>query len=157
MRPYTGNTDPATRARPGTKKMQDLMVYLFGMENLGIYASRQVRNGSPTAPLSVHATGRAADLGGTREQVKRAIDFLYTHRNALEIEAIHDYVGAWIPTRGFGAAYRCSRDRGGLLSGWTVYQRNTIGRGGLWTHYEISPAMAADPKRVEAAFTRILS
>lgn len=133
------------------------MVFLFGLKNLGTYASRPVRNGSTNPPLSVHATGRAGDLGGTRDQVRQAIEFLYTHRDALEIEAIHDYVGAWIPTRGFGAAYRCNRDRGGLLSGWTVYQRNTIGKGGLWTHYELSPAMAADPKRVEAAFTRIFA
>lgn len=157
MRSYTGNTDPATGARPGTRKFQDLMVYLFGMQNLGIYANRPVRNGSKTAPLSVHATGRACDLGGTSDQVRKAIDFLYQHRDQLEVEAIHDYRGVWIPTKGFGAAYRCNRDRGGLLAGWTVYQKNTIGAGGSWVHYEISPAMAADPKRVETAFTKILA
>jgi hypothetical protein len=153
MRPYTGNTDPAKSARAGTKRFQDLMVFLFGMKSLGIYANRNVRGGTG---LSVHATGRACDLGGTPDQIKRAIDFLYFFRDKLEVEAIHDYQGYWIPTRGFGAAYRCNRDTGGKLSGWRVYSQPTIGKGGQWTHYEISPSMAASPDRVDKVFTEIL-
>jgi hypothetical protein len=129
------------------------MVFLFGMKSLGIYANRNVRGGTG---LSVHATGRAADLGGTPDQIKRAIDFLYFFRDKLEVEAIHDYQGYWIPTRGFGAAYRCNRDTGGKLSGWRVYSQPTIGKGGQWTHYEISPTMAASPDRVDKVFTEIL-
>jgi hypothetical protein len=129
------------------------MVFLFGMKSLGMFANRPVRGGTA---LSVHATGRAADLGGTLEQIKRAIDFLYAFRDRLEVEAIHDYQGHWIPTRGFGAAYRCNRDRGGKQSGWLVYSKPTIGTGGQWTHYEISPTMAGSPDRVDATFTAIL-
>lgn len=153
-RPYTGIKDaPAQGARPGTKHFQALMVFLFGMKSLGIYANRPVRGGTG---LSVHATGRACDLGGTPKQIKEAIDFLYAFRHELEIEAIHDYQGHWITTRGFGAAYRCNRDHGGKLSGWRIYAKPTIGAGGPWTHYEISPTMAASPDKVDAAFTAIL-
>lgn len=153
MRPYTGATDPAKAARAGTRQFQSLMVFLFGMKSLGIYANRDVRGGTG---LSVHATGRACDLGGTPKQINEAIDFLYAFRNELEIEAIHDYQGHWAPTRGFGAAYRCNRDTGGKLSGWRIYAKPTIGSGGQWTHYEISPNMAASPDKVDAAFTAIL-
>ena len=153
MRPYTGATDPAKGARAGTKRFQDLMVFLFGMKSLGIYANRPVRGGTG---LSVHATGRACDLGGTPKQIKEAIDFLYAFRDRLEVEAIHDYQGHWIATRGYGAAYRCNRDTGGKLSGWRIYSQPTIGKGGPWTHYEISPTMASSPDRVDATFTAIL-
>lgn len=153
MRPYTGNTDPAKAARPGLKKCQEWMTFLFGMKSLGMYANRDVRGGTG---LSVHATGRAADLGGTPDQIKRAIDFLYAFRDQLEVEAIHDYRGYWIPTRGFGAAYRCNRDVGGMLSGWRVYAKPTIGTGGPWTHYEIAPSMASSADRVDQVFTAIL-
>jgi hypothetical protein len=129
------------------------MVFLFGMKSLGMYANRPVRGGTG---LSVHATGRAADLGGNPDQIRRAIDFLYAFRELLEVEAIHDYQGHWIPTRGFGAAYRCNRDTGGKLSGWRVYSKPTIGKGGPWTHYEISPTMASSADRVDATFTAIL-
>ena len=152
IRPYTGNTDPSSGARAGTRQFQALMSFLFDMNNLGIYANRQVRGGSG---LSVHATGRACDLGGTPDQVKRAIDFLYRYREQLSIEAIHDYRNVWIPGF-FGAAYRCNRDTGGLLSGWRVYSRNTIGTGGNWVHYEIAPSMADDPAAVDRVFIEIL-
>lgn len=158
-RPYTGNTDAAgvTGARPGTKTFQDLMCFLFGMRNLGIYANRTVRgSSSANPPKSVHATGRACDLGGTPDDVKKAIDFLYTFRDRLGIEEIHDYRNVWIPGNGFGAGYRCNRDDGGLLAGWRVYTKNTIGAGGNWVHYEIAPAMADNPDAVTAAFTAIL-
>jgi len=149
MRTYTGTTDAegVKSARPGTKRFQDLMVFLFGMKNLGIYANRPVRGGSG---LSVHATGRACDLGGTPKQCKEATAFLFDFRARLGIEEIHDYKGHYIPTKGFGAGYRCDRDA------WRVYDKNTIGPGGNWVHYEISPDMADNPERVDATFKAIL-
>ena len=155
MRPYTGTLDSVgnTKTRPGTKRFQEWMVFCFQMRNLGLFADRTVRG---SAGLSVHKTGRAADLGGTADQVRQAIAFLYDRRNFLEIEAIHDYRGLWIPSKGFGAAYRCNRDTGGLLSGWKVYEKNTIGPGGLWVHYEVSPRIAQEPTLVDDLFTRIL-
>lgn len=156
MRPYTGNSDPSTGTRPGTKRFQDYLCFLFGMRNLGIYSNRSVRgSGLANPPLSVHATGRAMDTGGTAEQCKALIDFLYGFRDRLMVEEIHDYRNTWIPGKGFGAGYRCNRDNGGLFSGWKVYTKNTIGAGGLWVHSEIAPAMADDPAKVDAVFTAI--
>lgn len=149
VRTYTGNKDAqgVKGARPGTKRFQEMMVFLFGMKNLGIYANRPVRGGSG---LSVHATGRACDLGGTAKQCKEATAFLFDFRNQLAIEEIHDYVGNYIKTKGFGAGYRCDRDA------WKVYDKNTIGPGGNWVHYEIAPELADDPAKVDAVFTEIL-
>jgi len=148
-RPYTGNKDAegVKGARPGTKRFQDTMAFLFGMKNLGIYANRPVRGGKG---LSVHATGRACDLGGTGKQCKEATAFLFDNRYRLGIEELHDYVGNYIPTKGFGAGYRCDRDA------WKVYDKNTIGPGGNWVHYEIAPAFADNPDKVDAAFKAIL-
>jgi hypothetical protein len=146
-RKYTGNTDPHPKARPGTRQFQALMVFLFDMKNLGIYANRPVRGAKG---LSVHATGRACDLGGTPKQCKEATALLNDFRYDLGIEAIHDYRGNYIQTKGFGAAYRCDRDA------WRVYDKNTIGPGGNWVHYEITPELADNPAKVDAAFTKVL-
>ena len=134
-------------------RFQGLMCFLFEMRSLGIFANRPVRGGSS---LSVHATGRACDLGGSQDKVKAAIDFLNAFRLELGVECIHDYRNVWIPGE-YGAAYRCSRDNGGLLAGWRVYDKLTIGKGGNWVHYEINPDMADDPDAVTKAFTDILN
>ena len=148
-RPYTGTKDAVARgARPGTKQFQALMAFLFQMRSLGIFANRPVRGGSS---LSVHATGRACDLGGKPEQVRAAIDFLNAFRLELGVEAIHDYGNRVMPGK-YGAAWKCDRD------GWKVYTAPTIGSpGAKWVHYEISPAMADDPDAVNAAFTDVLN
>ena len=148
-RPYTGTKDAVARgARPGTKQFQALMVYLFQMRSLGIYANRSVRGSSS---LSVHATGRACDLGGSDEKIIRAINFLVDFADDLGVEAVHDYGNRVMPGK-FGAAWKCDRD------GWKVYTAPTIGSpGAKWVHYEISPAMADDPDAVNAAFTDVLN
>lgn len=146
-RNYTGNKDPHPKARPGTIRFQETMAFLFGMKNLGIFANRPVRGGKG---LSVHATGRACDLGGTTEQCGKAAAFLFDNRYDLGIEEIHDYVGFYQPTKGFGAGYRCDRDA------WKIYDKNTIGPGGNWVHYEISPELADNAAKVDAAFKKIL-
>lgn len=146
-RPYTGNTDPTPKARAGTKKFQDYMVFLFGMKNLGIYANRPVRGGSG---LSVHATWRACDLGGNDKQIVDAINFLESNADKLMIEEIHDYGNRVKPGK-HGAGWRCDRNA------WKVYDKPTIGSPGAgWVHYEIAPAMADDPAKVDAAFKEIL-
>jgi hypothetical protein len=148
-RPYTGTKDAVARgARPGTKQFQALMCFLFEMRSLGIYANRSVRGGSS---LSVHATGRACDLGGSDDKIIRAINFLVDFADELGVEAIHDYGNRVMPGK-YGAAWRCNRD------GWKVYTAPTIGSpGARWVHYEISPTMADDPDAVDAAFTDILN
>ena len=147
-RPYTGTKDAVARgARPGTKQFQALMAFLFEMRSLGIYANRSVRGGSS---LSVHATGRACDLGGSEDKIIRAINFLVDFADELGIEAVHDYGNRVMPGK-YGAAWRCNR-------GWKVYTAPTIGSpGARWVHYEISPTMADDPDAVDAAFTDILN
>lgn len=147
-RPYTGNTDPAPAARPGTIRFQDYMRFLFQMKNLGIYANRPVRGGSG---LSVHATGRACDLGGGPNQIVAAIQFLERHADQLGIEEIHDYGNRYKPGQ-HGAGWRCDRNA------WKIYDKPTIGSpGAAWVHYEISPDMADSPDKVDAAFKAIMS
>ena len=146
-RPYTGNSDPAAAARPGTKRFQDYMTFLFQMKNLGIYANRPVRGGSS---LSVHATGRACDLGGGDKQIIDAIAFLERHADELGIEEIHDY-GNRYKAGAYGAGWRCDRNA------WKIYDKPTIGSpGAAWVHYEISPDMADHPEKVDAAFKKII-
>ena len=150
-RPYTGNTDPANGARPGTIRFQDYMRFLFQMKNLGIYSNRPVRSGQPNPPLSVHATGRACDLGGGPNQIIAAIQFLERHADQLSIEEIHDY-GNRVQPGQHGAGWRCDRNA------WKIYDKPTIGSpGAAWVHYEISPDMADSPDKVDAAFKAILS
>ena len=148
-RPYTGTKDGIARgARLGTKQFQALMVYLFGMRNAGIYANRKIRGSSS---LSVHATGRACDLGGSDDKIIRAINFLVNFADELQIEAVHDYGNRVIPGQ-YGAAWRCNRN------GWKTYDRPTIGSpGAKWVHYEISPTMADDLDLVDTTFTDILN
>jgi len=146
-RPYTGNSDPAAGARPGTVRFQDYMKFLFQMKNLGIYANRPVRGGSS---LSVHATGRACDLGGGNGQIVAAITFLEAHADQLGVEEIHDYGNRYKPGK-HGAGWRCDRNA------WKIYDKPTIGSpGAAWVHYEISPDMADNPAKVDAAFKAIL-
>jgi hypothetical protein len=153
-RPYTGNKDgnhPTPRA--GTKRFVEYCEYLFGVKNIGIYANRPMRSGSS---LSVHATWRATDLKGTKPQRKALVEFLYEHRDDLNIEEIHAYDGTGCPLTGltkWGAGYRCDRD---AWKAWTA-TRNGGTPGADWTHVEISPLMADNPKLVEEAFARIFA
>jgi hypothetical protein len=153
-RPYTGNSEgnhPTPRA--GTKRFVEYCEYLFGVKNIGIYANRPMRSGPQ---LSVHATWRAIDLKGTKPQRKALVEFLFEHRDALNIEEIHAYDGTGCPltnlTR-FGAGYRCDRD---AWKAWTP-TRNGGTPGGEWTHIEISPLMADNPKLVEERFGQIFA
>lgn len=154
MRTYTGNKDLTTGARPGTKRFMDWILFLNPeARNYGIWASRTVRG---KQARSVHQTGRALDIGADRDVLKKIIGDIYQAREICQVEEIHDYIGAWIPTLGFGAGYRCDRDAGGLFSGWRVYEKNTIGKGGSWVHVELAPAIADSVELVDEAFTKIL-
>ena len=148
-RPYTGNTDGNhPTERPGTKRFVEFCEYLFGVKNIGIYANRPMRSGPQ---LSVHATWRAFDLSCDAKTRFKLIDFLYTHRDILGVEEIHDYSNTFKPSRfGWGAGYRCDRDA------WIIYEKNTIGsKNGQWVHVEISPLLADHPDIVAHAFETI--
>ena len=158
-RRYTGNKDAVHRQRrEGTLAVYDWLRFLFGLQGLGVFADRNTIGG-PTPTKSVHATYRAMDLGGTPDQLKKTIDFVYRNRVALGVEAIHDYAGNYIPNpTGWGAAYRCNRDFGRFFDGWKVYDRNTLGsRGAKWTHIEVSPKTAdMTRQQIDAIFTKLL-
>ena len=151
IRPYTGNKDAVhARKREGTKTFVDYCCYLFGVTNIGIFNDRNMVGTKPPRK-SVHATWRAVDLKGTQEQRFHLINFLYTHRDILCIEEIHDYAGTYKNNpKGWGAGYRCDRDA------WRVYDKNTIGsKGAQWIHVEVSPLLADHPDVVHHAFKTI--
>jgi len=152
-RPYTGTTDAVhEKPREGTKAFVDHCKFLFGVKSLGIFANRNINgSGMPNPPKSVHATWRAFDLSCDAVTRYKLIDFLYTHRDILGVEEIHDYSNTYKPSKfGWGAGYRCDRDA------WRVYDKNTIGsKNGQWVHVEISPLLADHPDIVAHAFKTI--
>lgn len=158
-RPYTGTKDAVhARKREGTVAVYEWLRFLFGLRPLGVFSNRDVRGRD--GKKSVHATFRAMDLGGTHEQLKKAIDFVYLNRDRLGIEAIHDYAGNYVPNpKGHGAAYYCDRDNGGLLAGWKVYSRPTLGSpNATWMHVEVSPATADKTRaQMDAIFSELVA
>jgi hypothetical protein len=120
--------------------------------NLGSWG---IRNMKGSNNLSVHACGRAVDLGYTKSDThptanrKGAVAFLNivtANANALGLECVLDY----FPQK-FGRGWRCDRQA------WKSYSKPEIhgAPGGLWHHYEISPAMADSPTLVKQAFQRV--
>ena len=160
-RKYTGNSDGnAGKALPGTLKLVELCGKRWKFKNLGVYANRSMNNpkATPGDPkwLSVHATGRACDLGySDRKAALQAWDWFLAHTEQLGIEEIHDY--AYDPDNkdnkpGWGRGYRCSRGEG--TKGVKIYDAkdNAGSQGGKWLHIELSPAMAKDAAKFEAAW-----
>jgi hypothetical protein len=168
-RPYTGNKDGVSPvgARPGLNEFVRLSIKRWGFSNLGTFSNRRMNNAAakadPTNPkyLSVHATGRACDLGyKNRAAAEQAWAWLLENSEVLEIEEIHDYAYKWPgqdpkDKTAWGAGYRCSRGPG--LAGVKIYnsKENAGTPGGLWLHVELSPAMANDPKRFKDAWMSI--
>jgi hypothetical protein len=120
--------------------------------NLGSWG---IRNMKGSDNLSVHACGRAVDLGYTKSDKhptanrKGAVAFLNivtANANALGLECVLDYF-----PQSFGRGWRCDRQA------WKSYSKPEIhgAPGGLWHHYEISPAMADNPTLVKQAFQRV--
>lgn len=168
-RKYTGNSDGlAAGTRPGTKELFRLASKRWGFTNLGMFANRRMNNAKsnadPTNPkyLSVHATGRAVDMGYTdRKKAEECWNFLISHTQELGIEEIHDYAYKWPgqdkkDKTAWGAGYRCSRGEG--LAGVKIFtaKDNAGTPGGKWLHVELSPEMADDPKKFRAAWIECL-
>jgi hypothetical protein len=151
-RPYTGTKDGAAKGkRPGTEKLVELCKKRWGFSNLGTWVVRDMR-GKP-GQLSVHATGRAADIGyGTgkdaRAKAIEAFNWFLQNAAALGIEEIHDYAFSK-----FGRGYRCSRaDKNGGVIVYKDLASSAGTPGGTWLHVELSPEMADDPAKFEAAW-----
>ena len=154
------------KAQPGTEKLAELCAKRYKAKNMGIYVARLMRNshtagkkiGDPGMEkfLSVHATGAAVDLGYTDRKVGVAMwDFLLAHTLELGIEEIHDYAfdkDVKDGKPGFGRGFRCSR--GENSAGVKIFTKddNAGSFGGKWLHVELSPAMAKDAAKFEAAW-----
>ncbi len=149
MRPYTGFDRYGTGAASGVVALRDLILFLNAgkLTHLGTYAKRDAR-GKPGQP-SVHATGRAVDIGySNRADIEPLIDWLVDNADLLGIEMVADY---W--PKPWGRAWRCDR------AAWKVYDRRTIhgAPGGRWIHIEISPTLANDAAAMSAALEKALS
>ena len=159
-RPYTGTRDGlATGTRPGTKELARLTAKRFRTKNLGMWTNRTIHG---TTKLSVHATGRAVDLGYKRRSDALALwNFLIANTAELGIEEIHDYAYKW-PNQdpkdktAWGAGYRCSRGEG--MAGIKIFTAtdNAGSPGGRWLHVCLSPAMADNPKLFRQAWIAAL-
>jgi hypothetical protein len=166
-RKYTGNSDGLSKngTKPGLKLFMDLTRKRWGFTNLGSFTNRRMNNAAAKADpknpkyLSVHATGRACDLGyKDRKAAVQAWDWFIQYTKELGIEEIHDYAfdpdGSG-PGKPWGRGYRCSRGEGtkGVVS---YSERNNAGTpGGRWLHFELSPEMANDPAKLQAAWNAL--
>lgn len=161
-RKYTGNSDGVSRtgARPGTQKLVELCGKRWGFTNMGIFSNRTMNNpkakkGDPKW-LSVHATGRACDIGyKDRADAVQAWEWFLKYTKELGIEEIHDYAyddNVKDKQLGWGRGFRCSRGEGS--KGVKIYDANDNAgsQGGKWLHLELSPAMADDANKFEAVW-----
>ena len=163
-RKYTGNSDGVSKtgAREGTVKLVELCGKRWKFTNMGIFSNRTMNNpkavkGDPKW-LSVHATGRACDIGyANRADAVQAWEWFLAHTEVLGIEEMHDYAyDANVKDKqlGWGRGYRCSRGEGSDPKSVKVYTAsdNAGSQGGRWLHIELSPAMADDAAKFEAAW-----
>lgn len=146
----------AGKETPGIRRLVDLCSRRWHTKCLGTYVLRNMRNNANPPQLSVHATGAAADIQYKDEaQAREMWDWflgsseLGEHSKIMGIAEIHWYnFGTW------GAGYRCSRGEG--KKGVKVFTAtdNAGSRPGSpnWLHIEISPEMASDPEKFEAAW-----
>ena len=153
-RPYTGFDKVASAKIPATERLVDLCGKRWGFGNLGTLVVRVMRSAPadiqklpPTDPkckpyMSVHASGRAADIDfkGDKAKAVQAMNWFVQYADQLGIEEVHDYSGLTKPgTSQWGRGWRCDR---AAWKDWTATDNGgTPGAG--WIHVEISPAMAA--------------
>jgi hypothetical protein len=157
-RPYTGNSDGATAGPiPGMDEfIRQCIKYSNGaLFNNGSWGVRPMRG---SENLSVHATGRAVDLGYTKSDKyptvnrKGAIAFINTvlaNANELGVECVLDYF-----PKPFGRGWRCDRQA------WKSYSKPEIhgAPGGLWLHVEVSPMFVKQPANlIQQAFKRVFT
>lgn len=156
-RPYTGNSD---RASIGPRQGMDEWIRQAVKHGNGAFynfGSWGIRNMRGSDNLSVHACGRAVDLAYTKSEKhpsanrKGAVAFLnivIANANTLGLECVLDY----FPQK-FGRGWRCDRQA------WKSYSKPDLhgAPGGLWHHYEITPAMADSPALVKQAFQRVFT
>ena len=132
---YTGYDKTATGKLPATERWREYASYLFGFSNLGTFVDRNMVGKTPPQK-SVHATGRAMDLGlKDPRKLFDAATWLGQEAIArkLFIEEIHNYSDGT-----YGRGWRCSRSPHWQV--WTA-QNNGGSAGGLWLHIELQPGL----------------
>jgi hypothetical protein len=155
-RPYTGSKDGVAKgATAGLLALVDEIGKRSdgALWNNGTFVNRPMRS---KQTLSVHATGRAADISwrkmspkigkeNGREYARQMMKFLVQHADALGLEMCIDY----FPTP-WGRAYRCDRNA------WQKYDKPTVAGAprGDWFHCEISPEMSGKPDKIRAVFAK---
>ena len=136
-RPYPPATAAAKSKRPGTEKFVQLARRRWGFTNLGTWVVRDMR-GRPGF-LSVHATGRALDLGySDRKAALEAIRWFVDNNGALGVTLVNDYMQGK-----FGATWKCDRQS------WKVHEKSELGSRGHWIHVELDAWAADDPVAIE--------
>jgi hypothetical protein len=151
---YTGYDKTATAKMEGTERFVQLCSRRWGMTNLGTLVVRQMRSGQG---MSVHATGRAADIGfantkaGRADAVEAMLWFVKYYKE-LGIEEVHDYGGL---INGTWQGWRCNRKG---KPGWLKWTDTNNGgsKNGRWIHVELAGKAngghAEDGDALEAAW-----
>ena len=147
-------------AQPGTVWFVGACERRWKCKNIGIYNVRLMKNdhtagkkiGDPGMDkyLSVHSTGAAADIQYPSEDVAREMwDWFLNNSAALGICEVH-----WYAYGDFGAGYRCSRGEG--KAGVKIFTKDdnagSYQGSPNWLHVEISPELAKDAAKMEAAW-----
>lgn len=155
-RSYTGNKDGlASGATAGLTALVDEISKKSGgaLWNNGTFVNRPMRG---KVSLSVHATGRAADISwrkvspdkgkkNGRQYAEKMMHFLVQHADALGLEMCIDYF-----PKPYGKAWRCDRNA------WQVYESETVSGApnGDWFHVEVSPEMSKKPEKIREVFAQ---
>lgn len=164
QRPYTGFDKIGDVTHPAAKTLAKCLSNRFGMKYMGGLVVRPMRSAPakiqklpPTDPrvapyMSVHATGRAIDIGlNDAKKLSIIFEFLVDNADEFFLEEVHEYsYKAPGAKKAWGRGYRCSRakkNRG--IVNWDA-KNNGGTPGGLWLHAEVSPN--ADPAKLLANF-----
>lgn len=163
-RPYTGFDKVGKETDPAAKELARLLEKRFGMNYMGGLVVRVMRSAPaaiqklpPTDPkakpwMSVHATGRAIDMGlNDAKKLAEIFDWCVDYADELHLEEAHNY--SWKApkaAKAWGRGFRCSRankDRG--VVAWDA-KNNGGTPGGLWLHFEVAPG--TDPAKIREFF-----
>ena len=160
-RKYTGNKEGVGKGkRPGLEHLVACIEYLSGgkLWNNGTYNMRPMRG---KTAISVHATGRAADIsfrktakkaGSSRTYAVQWIDLLVKHADELGLELLTDY--SYTKGLGGGRTWKCDRHA------WLDNKKGVIQGGGQpwadWIHIELCPYAADSVEWVQGVFEKIL-
>jgi hypothetical protein len=151
---YTGYDKTASAKMEGTERFVYLCNRRWKFKNLGTLVVRQMRSGQG---MSVHATGRAADIGfantkaGRADAVEAMLWFVKYYKE-LGIEEVHDYGGL---INGTWQGWRCNRKG---KPGWLKWTDTNNGgsKNGRWIHVELAGKAngghAEDGDAMEAAW-----